>query len=76
MTDVSPAAQAVLDAFYGGGGQLERLDRFARYEERVAAALRAAASQVVPPDQSCSLDELKVWCRLRNLADKLDGGAQ
>jgi hypothetical protein len=43
MPDLSPAAQAVLDAFYKGGGQLEYLDRFARYEERIGAALRAAA---------------------------------
>ena len=48
-TPLSPAAQAVLDAFYTGDGGLDYLDRFARYDERIAAALRAAADQVVPP---------------------------
>lgn len=42
-TPLSPAAQAVLDAFYTGDGGLDYLDRFARYDERIAAALRAAA---------------------------------
>lgn len=49
-TPLSPAAQAVLDAFYKGGGRLDCLDRFARYDERIAAALRAAADQVAPSD--------------------------
>ena len=47
MTDLSPAARAVLDAFLGDcentGLQMDDL------RENVAAALRAAADQVVPP---------------------------
>ena len=54
MADLSPAAQEVLDAFLGDcantGLQMDDL------RENVAAALRAAADQVVPeepePDQS------------------------
>jgi len=50
MTDLSPAAQAVLDAFLGDcantGLQMDDL------RENVAAALRAAADQVVPEDYS------------------------
>ena len=46
MTDLSPAAQVVLDAFLGDceytGLQMDDL------RENVAAALRAAADQVVP----------------------------
>jgi hypothetical protein len=46
MTNLSPAAQAVLDAFLGDcehtGLQMDDL------RENVAAALRAAADQVVP----------------------------
>ena len=48
MTDLSPAAQAVLDAFLGDaedtGLQIDDL------RENVAAALRAAADQVAPSD--------------------------
>jgi acetyl esterase/lipase len=50
MTNLSPAAQAVLDAFLGDcantGLQMDDL------RENVAAALRAAADQVVPEDYS------------------------
>ena len=41
MTDLSPAAQAVLDAYIAGLASKRRL--------AIAAALRAAADQVVPP---------------------------
>lgn len=46
MTDLSPQAQAVLNAF------LDEWDVYAVDKARygVAAALRAAADQVVPPD--------------------------
>jgi hypothetical protein len=51
MTDLSPAAQAVLDAFLGDcantGLQMDDL------RENVAAALRAAADQVAPERYSC-----------------------
>ena len=44
MTDLSPAAQAVLDAFFTGDWQDEPL------HPNIAAALRAAADQVVPEE--------------------------
>ena len=51
---LSPAAQAVLDAYWTFA---ESLDRDASDEEVLAAALRAAADQVVPvpklPYDSC-----------------------
>ena len=47
MTNLSPAAQAVLDAYCT---EADRLDREVSYEEMLAAALRAAADQVVPSD--------------------------
>jgi hypothetical protein len=42
MTELSPAAQAVMDAYYCGALLTVR--------DRVAAALRAAADQVAPSD--------------------------
>ena len=42
MTDLSPAAQAVLDAYSD--------DPFASSRESIAAALRAAADQAAPSD--------------------------
>ncbi len=57
MTDLSPAAQAVLDAFLGDcentGLQMDDL------RENVAAALKAAADQVVPEEPE--LNPLKAW---------------
>jgi hypothetical protein len=50
---LSPAAQAVLDAFYT---EADRLDRGATEEEMIAAALRAAADQVVPLDPVMPVD--------------------
>jgi hypothetical protein len=47
MTELSPAAQAVLDAYYT---EADRLDREVSHEEMLAAALRAAADQVTPSD--------------------------
>ena len=44
MTDLSPAAQAVYDGFWRGKGYYEA-DEF---EACLAAAIRAAADQVVP----------------------------
>jgi hypothetical protein len=48
MTDqpLSPAAQAVLDAFTGN----DTIHGFHLMTPRIAAALRAAADQVVPSD--------------------------
>lgn len=47
MTKLSPAAQAILDAY-----------QFAPIEDELTAAavLRAAADQVVPEDYQCSID--------------------
>ena len=49
MSELSPTAQAVLDAFLGDsentGLQMDDL------RENVAAALRAAADQAIPPEQ-------------------------
>jgi hypothetical protein len=53
MTDLSPAAQAVLDASsdapVGDGWNADRL--------AIAAALRAAADQVAPGDYDCAVDD-------------------
>jgi hypothetical protein len=45
MTDLSPAAQAVLDAAFT---LADNLDRDVTETEMIAAALRAAANQVAP----------------------------
>lgn len=57
MTELSPAAQAVLDAFLGDaentGLQMDDL------RENVAAALRAAADLVAPDDYKCYTKNLE-----------------
>jgi hypothetical protein len=52
MTELSPAAQAVLDA------AISTLQE-SPYEHDIAAALRAAADQVVPYEATAPWDELK-----------------
>jgi hypothetical protein len=47
MTDLSVAAQAVLDAYFN---HADLLNREVSHEEMLAAALRAAADQAVPKD--------------------------
>jgi hypothetical protein len=47
MTDLSPAAQAVLDAAFT---LADNLDREVTETEIIAAALRAAADQVMPEE--------------------------
>ena len=54
MTDLSPTAQAVMDAADIG---------FSTPSERIAAALRAAADQVVPL-HACSLGSTRGTTRL------------
>ena len=44
MTDLSPAAQAVLDAYFT---HADLLNREVSHEEMIAAAIRALADQVV-----------------------------
>ena len=48
MTDLSPAAQAVLDAFMDS--PVDAGNDYATRSRQIAAALRAAADQVVPSD--------------------------
>lgn len=48
MTELSPAAQAVLDAFVSNAGEGHRHQSGA-----IAAALRAAADFVAPDDYKC-----------------------
>ena len=48
MTDLSPAAQAVIDAYCT---EADRLDREVSHEEMLAAALRTAVGQAVPMDK-------------------------
>ena len=52
MTDLSPAAQAVLDAVEDDCIHPTDLHRIA------AAALRAAADQVVPEDYDCAQEDI------------------
>ena len=71
MTDLSPAAQAVLDAAnnssaYGPEDCLNEARQIA------AAALRAVADQVVP----ARLESYGIRYELLRIADELDGGAQ
>lgn len=57
MSELSPQAQAVLDAYMNNCGWLDGpLDRDYRC---VAAALRAAADQVVPGDGSRRANEIR-----------------
>jgi hypothetical protein len=50
MTDLSPAAQAVLDAYMANCGWLD--GPLQRDHQCVAATLRAAADQVVPKEST------------------------
>ena len=78
MTDLSPAAQAVLNAF--------RAVPDLRDRPSIAAALRAAANQVVPEvKEPHSPLEYELGCydarddvrdQILAIADELDGGAQ
>ena len=67
MADLSPAAQAVLDAF---------LKAPCDNELSVAAALRAAADQVVPPDpcgNDCCITQCEqIRSELLTLATELE----
>jgi len=70
MTDLSPAAQAVLDAF-----TKDCMDNHHSIDA-LAAALRAAADQVVPKDVDPSgdwTDKDEVRCHLLAIAAELEG---
>jgi hypothetical protein len=68
MADLSPAAQAVRDAFFNGPDD---------FTASIAAALRAAADQVVPPiPDDCTADvfnrQLKIRSELYAIAAELE----
>jgi hypothetical protein len=78
MTNLSPAAQAVLDAAMASA--IKNLH--GTYERDIAAALRAAADQVVPHPGRYPMNEYMEGIRdckqdfyaaLRGIADELDG---
>ena len=75
MTDLSPAAQAVLDAY-----EAVDCDPFLGNppEAALAAALRAAADQVVPVpklpyDSCCDVSASAIRAELLAIADELEG---
>jgi hypothetical protein len=72
MTDLSPAAAAVLDAYMNNCGWLDGpLEKDYRC---AAAVLRAAADQVVPPNGSRKNNEIR--SELLAIAAELDNSAQ
>jgi hypothetical protein len=72
MADLSPAAQAVLDAFLGGRQEAElEVDELRRQD--IAFALRAAADQL-HEDIFVLLGGVHAsQCQLREIADELEG---
>ena len=74
MTDLSPAAQAVLDAFTDEWPWQTMPDP----SESIAAALRAAADQVVPfprrpLDSCCDVSAAAIRADFLAIADELEG---
>ena len=74
MTELSPAAQAVLDAYWKSpwDPSLQHEDRYA-----IAAALRAAADQVVPAphlpyDSCCDVNASAIRAELLAIAIELE----
>jgi hypothetical protein len=69
MTELSPQAQAVLDAYWKSpwDPSLQHEDRYA-----IAAALQAAADQVVPANGSRRNNEIRA--ELITIAAELEGG--
>jgi hypothetical protein len=75
MTDLSPSAQAVLDAYFT---HADLLNREVSHEEMIAAALRAAADQVVPIprllyDSCCDVHAAAIRAELLAIAADLEG---
>lgn len=74
MTDLSPAAQAVLDAY---GNELLRPGPLIMGRHPLAAALRAAADQVVPAppciDSCCEVQQSLIHLALLTIAAELEG---
>lgn len=69
MTDLSPAAQAIEDAYFNADGF--------GYRNGLAAALRAAADQVVPAppyiDSCCEVQQSLIHVALLAIAAELEG---
>ena len=72
MSNISPAAQAVLDAYFT---HADLLNREVTHEEMLAAALRAAADEVAPetPDSQPgdSLMLMGIWSERRTIRHEL-----
>ena len=64
MTDLSPAAQVVMDAYYS-------VDSL-RSAPAIAAALRAVADQVVPENTGLSYTKQDIRAVLLAIADELE----
>lgn len=77
-TTLSPAAAAVLDAFLDTPGEVPM--PMWDYGRDLAAALRSAADQVVPPDpcgDDCCIDlAVKIRADFLAIAAELDANAQ
>jgi len=82
MTDLSPAAQAVLDAANASATNAWSDATHQRFRTGVAAALRAAADQLVPEPndidkKSLSLAAIRNHCKVRDkllsIATELEG---
>jgi hypothetical protein len=78
MTDLSPSAQAVLDAFLKTPGEVPMPGW--NYGRDLAAALRAAAQQVAPSDADeprnnlpMALECQRIRAEILAIADELDG---
>jgi hypothetical protein len=70
MTNLSPAAQAVWDAF---NDVSERVGVFEDYGDALAASLCAAVEQVAPV--STNARQMKIRDELLAIADELEGHA-
>ena len=70
MTNLSPAAQAVLDAFNNRGLSSREWHDGKAASLKLAAALRAAADQVVPANGSRKNNEIRA--EFRAIADELE----
>ena len=78
MTDLSPAAQSVLDAYYT---EADRLDREVSHEEMLAAALRALAArgeavEIRTGEGMAEFDDVIRTSDIVAIANELDEGAQ
>ena len=75
MTDLSPAAQAALDAIHIGKSATDRYSILYRWV--ASAALRAAADRVVPPDpcgNDCCITQCEqIRADLLAIAAELEG---